>query len=123
MRISGIKQGLPFKALHILDEGDENIKKVVEPNKKELEEMAKGKSIFISKEDAVLVQGSDYTIYKPVINVEILPEPVQIDKNKMEIKERYNTVLGASFVYVPSTANEKANKFMDIMKKSISLIG
>lgn len=123
MKISGIKSGLPFKALYISDENNEHIKKIVNPNRKELEQMAKDKIIYIESGEATVVQGSDYTISKPVLNVEILPNPVQTGKEKFELKEKYNIVMGTSFIYVPTTKNEKENKFMEVMRKSLSLIG
>ena len=122
MRIANINQNCTFKALYISDEKDDVIKRVVVPRKDFLEKMAKDRNIFISRDNAEVTRGIDYVCTRPTIRVNI--SPVYGTENcKISLAKDYKTVMGTSFIYLPSTKNEKENKFETTVQKFISLIG
>ena len=123
MKLSGINRNCSFSAL------------VIHPNKKEYTEdflksyenivakAANDKDLYISAEDKIVVQGSDYIITRPIINVAIHPKEIVKSNGKIELDKKYDTVMCMAFSYVPSVKNEKEGKFAEVLQKALSLIG
>ena len=122
MKLTGINQNCTFKALFIHPYKRDYAIDFIKKYEDVIGNVSKEKDIVISTEDKIIEEGTDFVITKPIINVAIHPKTI-LRKNGAKIDKKYNTVMNTAFSYIPSTVNEKDEKFADVLQNTLSLIG